>query len=143
MADPGNPLNQHPIVFSARKSGMSSQMVEIAHEPLKRIVIRELVKYDNPQQLVNALSFIMKMGQPVLLTWAENIVFVSQPIPPSDMPEEYARGELYIASISYAPMAEFVHNVRSGNVEMPVIDVSRSPLSQELARFLRTKIEDA
>ena len=112
---------------------MSSQMVEIAHEPLKRIVVRELVKYDNPQQLVNALSFIMKMGQPVLLTWAENIVFVSQPIPPSDMPEEYARGELYIASISYAPMAEFVHNVKSGNIEMPVIDVSRSPLSQELA----------
>src|SRR2546428_9195638 len=77
---------------------MSSQMVEIAHEPLKRIVVRELVKYDNPQQLVSALSFIMKMGQPVLLTWAENMVFVSQPIPPSDMPEEYARGELYIAS---------------------------------------------
>jgi hypothetical protein len=118
-------------------------MVEIAHEPLKRIVVRELVKYDNPQQLVNALSFIMKMGQPVLLTWAENMVFVSQPIPPSDMPEEYARGELYIASISYAPMAEFVHNVKSGNIEMPVIDVSRSPLSQELAKFLKTKLDDA
>ncbi len=118
-------------------------MVEIAHEPLKRIVIRELVKYDNPQQLVNALSFIMKMGQPVLLTWADSMVFVSQPIPPSDMPEEYARGELYIASISYAPMADFVHNVKAGNVEMPVIDVSRSPLSQELARFLKTKLDDA
>jgi len=118
-------------------------MVEIAHEPLKRIVIRELVKYDNPQQLVNALSFIMKMGQPVLLTWADSMVFVSQPIPPSDMPEEYARGELYIASISYAPMAEFVHNVKAGNVEMPVIDVSRSPLSQDLARFLKTKLDDA
>jgi hypothetical protein len=118
-------------------------MVEIAHEPLKRIVIRELVRYDNPQQLVNALSFIMKMGQPVLLTWADSMVFVSQPIPPSDMPEEYARGELYIASISYAPMAEFVHNVKAGNVEMPVIDVSRSPLSQELARFLKTKLDDA
>jgi len=122
---------------------MSSQTVEIAHEPLKRIVIRELVKYDNPPQLVNALSFIMKMGQPVLLTWADNMVFVSQTIPPSDLPEEYARGELYIASISYAPMAEFVHNVKSGNIEMPVIDVSRSPLSQELARFLKTKLDDA
>lgn len=120
---------------------MSSQMVEIAYEPLKKIVVRELVRYDTPQQLVNALSFIMKMGQPVLLTWADSMVFVSQPIPPSDMPEEYARGELYIASISYAAMPEFVHNVRSGNVEMPVIDVSRSPLSQELARFLRTKLE--
>ncbi len=118
-------------------------MVEIAYEPLKRIVVRELVKYDTPQQLVNALSFIMKMGQPVLLTWAENMVFVSQPIPPSDMPEEYARGELYIASISYAPMSEFVHNVKSGNIEMPVIDVSRSPLSQELAKFLKAKLDDA
>ena len=121
---------------------MTSQMVEIAHEPLKKIVVRELVKYDSPQQLVNALSFIMKMGQPVLLTWAEGMVFVSQPIPPSDMPEEYARGELYIASISYSPMQDFVHNVKSGNVEMPVIDGSRSPLSQELARFLKSKLDD-
>ncbi len=121
---------------------MTGQMVEIAYEPLKRIVVRELVKYDTPQQLVNALSFIMKMGQPVLLTWAEGLVFVSQTIPPPDMPEEYARGELFIASISYAPMAEFVHSVKSGNIEMPVIDVSRSPLSQELARFLKTKLDD-
>src|SRR5207245_9398952 len=103
---------------------------EVAHAPVQRTVVVELVKYDNPQQLVSALSFIMKMGQPVLLTWAENMVFVSQPIPPSDMPEEYARGELYIASISYAPMAEFVHNVRSGNIEMPVIEDRRRPVSQ-------------
>jgi hypothetical protein len=40
-------------------------------------------------------------------------------------------------------MAEFVHNVKAGNVEMPVIDVSRSPLSQELARFLKSKLDDA
>jgi len=122
---------------------MTSQMAEIAYEPLKKIVVRELVKYDSSQQLVNALSFIMKMGQPVVLTWAEGMVFVSQPIPPSDMPEEYARGELYIASISYAPMVDFVHNVKSGNIEMPVIDVSRSPLSQELARFLKARLEDS
>jgi len=138
----GNPLNQHHYVSRSQEHDeMSNQMVEIAHEPLKKIVVRELVKYDTPQQLVNALSFIMKMGQPVLLTWADNVVFVSQPIPPSDMPEEYARGELYIASISYAPMTEFVHNVRSGNIEMPVIDVSRSPLSQELAKFLKSKLD--
>ena len=115
-------------------------MVEIVHEPLKRIVVREVVKYDAPQQLVNALAFIMKMGQPILLTWAEGVVFVSQPIPPPEMPEEYVRGELYIASISFAPMSEYSNNVKSGNVEMGVIDVSRSPLSQELARFLRSKL---
>jgi len=38
-------------------------------------------------------------------------------------------------------MAEFSHNARSGNVEMPVLDVSRSPSSQELARFLKTKLD--
>src|SRR5713226_5023923 len=116
-------------------------MVEIAHEPLKRVVVRELVKYDNAQQLVNSLAIIMKMGQPILLNWCDGIVFVSQPIPPPEMPEEYAKGELYIASISYAPMPEFVHNVRSTNMEMPVIDVSRSPLSQELTKFLKSHIK--
>ena len=116
-------------------------MVEIVHEPLKRIVLREMVRYDTPQQMVNALAFIMKMGQPILLTWAEGVVFVSQPIPPPDMPEEYARGELYIASISFAPMPEYGNNVKSGNVEMGVIDVSRSPLSRDLAQFLKSKLE--
>jgi len=113
-------------------------MVEIAHEPLKRVVVRELVKYDSAQQLVGSLAIIMKMGQPILLNWAEGVVFISQPIPPPEMPEEYAKGELYIASISFAPMDEFSHNVRSGNTEMPVIDVSRSPLSQQLGRFLKS-----
>ena len=115
-------------------------MVEILHEPLKRIVVREIVKYDSPQQLVNALAFIMKMGQPILLTWAEGVVFVSQPIPPPEMPEEYARGELYIASVSFAPMQDYNSTVKSGNIEMGVIDVSRSPLSQELARFLKSEL---
>jgi hypothetical protein len=78
------------------------------------------------------------MGQPILLNWCEGIVFVSQPIPPPELPEEYVKGELYIASISFAPMTEFAHNVKAGNMEMPVIDVSRSPLSQELGRFLKS-----
>jgi len=115
-------------------------MVEIIHEPLKRIVVREMVKYDSAQQLVNALAFIMKMGQPILLTWADGVVFVSQPIPPSEMPEEYARGEVFVASVSFAPMPDYSGTVKSGNVEMGVIDVSRSPLSAELARFLRLKL---
>ena len=117
-------------------------MVEIRHEPLKRVIIREVIRYETPQQLVNAFTFIMKMGQPILLTWCEGIVFVSQPIPPPEMPEEYARGELYIASVSCAPMPEYSNSVKSGNVEMPVIDVSRSPLSQELGKFLRTRVND-
>jgi hypothetical protein len=116
-------------------------MVEISFEPLKKVIVRELVKYDSPQQMVGSLAIIMRMGQPILLNWCDGIVFVSQPIPPPEMPEEYAKGELYIASISYAPMPEFVHNVRSTNMEMPVIDVSRSPLSQELAKFLKSHVK--
>src|SRR5437762_14279498 len=111
-------------------------MVEIAHEPLKKVVVRELVKYDNAQQLVGSLAIIMKMGQPILLNWCEGMVFVSQPIPPPEMPEEYAKGELYIAPISFAPMPEFSHTVKSGNTEMPVIDVWSNPLSPAIGRFL-------
>ncbi len=116
-------------------------MVEIVHEPLKKIFVREIVKFDTPQQLVNAFTFIMKMGQPILLTWAEGMVFATQPIPPPEMPEEYARGELYVASISCAPMADYSQSIKHGNVEMAVIDVSRSPVSQQLARFLKSKME--
>jgi hypothetical protein len=116
-------------------------LVEITHDPLKRIIIREIVKYESAQQLVNAFTVLMKMGQPILLTWSDGVVFASQPVPPAELPEEYVKGELYIASVSCAPMPEFSHNARSGNVEMPVLDVSRSPSSQELARFLKSKLD--
>src|SRR5437763_2130436 len=109
-------------------------MVEIAHEPLKKVVVRELVKYDNAQQLVGSLAIIMKMGQPILLNWCEGMVFVWQPIPPPEMPEEYAKGELYMASISFAPMPEFSHNVKSGNTEMRGFDVWRCTMSQMIGR---------
>ena len=115
-------------------------LVQIVHEPLKRIVVRELIKYDNPQQLVNAFTFLMKMGQPILLTWSEGVVFVTQPIPPPEMPDDYARGDLYVASISYAPMPDYSQSVKVGNVEMGVIDLSRSPVSVELGKFLKSKI---
>ncbi len=112
-------------------------MVEITHDPLKRIIIREIVKYESAQQLVNAFTVLMKMGQPILLTWSDGVVFASQPVPPAELPEEYVKGELYIASVSCAPMPDFSHK----NVEMPVLDVSRSPSSQELARFLKSKLD--
>ncbi len=115
-------------------------MVEIVHEPLQKIIVRETIKYEAAAQLVQALSFIMRMGQPILLTWADGIVFVTQPIPPPEMPEEYAKGNLYVASISFAPMSDYASTVKSGNVEMPVIDVSRSPVSLELAKFLKSKL---
>src|SRR3989442_1291999 len=92
------------------------------------------------QQLVTAFTFLMKMGQPILLTWSEGVVFVTQPIPPPEMPDDYARGDLYVASISYAPMPEYSQNVRVGNVEMGVIDLSRSPVSVELGKFLKLKL---
>jgi len=119
---------------------LREDLVQIVHEPLKRIVVRELIKYDNAQQLVTAFTFLMKMGQPILLTWSEGVVFVTQPIPPPEMPDDYARGDLYVASISYAPMPEYSQNVRVGNVEMGVIDLSRSPVSVELGKFLKSKL---
>src|SRR5439155_14988411 len=50
-----NPLNQQIDHSQTSEREVESSMVEIAHEPLKRVVVRELVKYDNPQQLVNSL----------------------------------------------------------------------------------------
>jgi len=47
-----------------------------------------------------------------------------------------------MASISCAPMSDYNSNVKSGNVEMPVIDVSRSQVSQHLAKFLKTKMDE-
>ena len=116
-------------------------MVQIIHEPLKRIVIRELIRYETPQQIVNAFTFLMKMGQPILLTWAEGVVFVTQPIPPPEMPDDYARGDLYVASVSFAPMPDYNQSIKVGSVEMGVLDLSRSPVSAELGRFLKSKIQ--
>ena len=82
----------------------------------------------------------MKMGQPILLTWAEGVVFVTQPIPPPEMPDDYARGDLYVASVSFAPMPEYSQSVKFGTVEMGVLDLSKSPMSTELGRFLKSKV---
>ena len=114
-------------------------MVDVIYEPPKRVIVRELIKYESLQELVNSLAVIMKMGQSILLNWCEGIVFLSQPISPLEMPEEYANGNLYVASISYAPMLQFSHSVKDGSIDIPVIDVSRSPLSQKLSQFLKSE----
>src|SRR2546426_384542 len=107
--------------------------------PAQVYVWEEKLVY-NTEGCMETGTFLMKMDQPILLTWSEGVVFFTQPIPPPEMPDDYARGDLYVASISYAPMPEYSQNVRVGNVEMGVIDLSRSPVSVELGKFLKSKL---
>src|SRR5437762_12779300 len=88
-----NPLNQQIGHSQTSEREVESSMVEIAHEPLKRVVVRELVKYDNPQQLVNSIAIIMKMWQPNLINWCERVVFVSQPIQHPELLDVYVTCE--------------------------------------------------
>src|SRR2546430_13345479 len=51
-----NPLNQQIGPSQTSEREVESSMVEIAHEPLKRVVVRELVKYDRSEEHTSELQ---------------------------------------------------------------------------------------
>jgi len=114
--------------------------VEIVHEPWKRIVIHEIVRYvlDN---LIKVRSLGVEPGglaEPLL--WADGIVFSRSTIlETKEVLKEKIEGVVHWSSVEWAIMSEFkeVIVIKETNVKVPIIDVSAHPIYKTVSRWLR------
>ena len=114
--------------------------MEIVHEPWKRIVIHEIVRYvlDN---LIKVRSLGVEPGglaEPLL--WADGIVFSRSTIlETKEVLKEKIEGVVHWSSVEWAIMSEFkeVIVIKETNVKVPIIDVSAHPIYKTVSRWLR------
>jgi hypothetical protein len=85
------------------------------------------------------IGVVISTGEPIILKWAEGVVFTYTPLAPSTdlLLDEYVKGKIYWSDVVYAIMPEYKQTIRLGSMDIPVIDVSPNPQMCEVARWMK------
>jgi hypothetical protein len=119
---------------------MSTSPVSIKYEPFKEIVIMEKTRFTTPDDLARFTSVIAG-GKLAGLYWAEGVVFLYFPLPPSNA--AVARmliesGKVYWTFVGYAVMPKYELTIETKEkMIVPVIDISNNPLLRSVAQWLK------
>jgi hypothetical protein len=114
-------------------------MVEIACNPPKQLIILECSRYPTIDSLAKVIAVVISAGESVILKWAEGVAFMYTHLQPTteDLIEELLKGRVYWTDVFYAEMPEYKQTIRVGTLDIPVIDVSPNPLLKEAARWMK------
>ena len=119
--------------------------LKIRYEPFEEIVVKEYVRFDKLNDLLYIFAQARAAGQPASLNWAKGVVFIHSVLPPDtdQLMEEYIKGRVYCANVSFALMPEYKSVVYykgpEGEAPVPVINVSSSKMLCELAEWLKSQ----
>jgi hypothetical protein len=119
---------------------MSKGEVTIRYEPFKEIVIMEQTRFATPDDMARFTSVIAG-GKLAGLYWAEGVVFLYFPLPPSNA--AVARmliesGKVYWTFVGYALMPKYQAIIETKEkMIVPVIDISPNLLLKRVAQWLK------
>ncbi len=116
-------------------------MFDIVCQPPKQLIILERVRYPSVEALSKVVGVIISTGEPIILKWAEGVVFSYTPLAPSTdlLLDEYVKGKIYWSDVVYAIMPEYKQTIRLGSMDIPVIDVSPNPQLCEAAKWMKNQ----
>lgn len=115
-------------------------MVKITYEPINEIVIKEYVHFDKVEELIYIFAQLRASGAPVSLNWANGLVFIHSPLPPTDenVMEEYLKGKIYWTNVSFAEMPEYKPLIETRErIQVPIINLSSSPIIVQVTEWLK------
>jgi hypothetical protein len=120
---------------------LAIQMTKITFQPWEEIIVHETTKRDL-KDLVKLKTLYFKSGQIAeLFLWAEGVVFMRAPMPPTDdVVRDQLKGVIHYSSVEYAKMPKYRKTIVSEGITVPVVDVSDTPALRDLARALKKQL---
>jgi hypothetical protein len=115
-------------------------LVKITYEPINEIVIKEYIRFEKVEDLIYIFAQLRAGGTPVLLSWANGLVFVhSQLLPENDQVlEAFLKGKVYWTNVSFAEMSKYKPIVETKErVQVPIINASSSPTIVKVMEWLK------
>ncbi len=119
---------------------MTTNPVSIKYEPFKEIIIMEKTRFPTPDDMARFTSVIAG-GKLAGLYWAEGVVFLYFPLPPSNA--AVARmliesGKVYWTFVGYSIMPKYLATIETKEkMIVPVIDISTNQLLKTVAMWLK------
>jgi hypothetical protein len=114
--------------------------VTIRYEPFREIVIMEQTRFRSSEDMARFTSVIAG-GKLAGLYWAEGVVFLYFPLPPSNTTVAkmlIESGKVYWTYVGYALMPKYESTIETREkMIVPVIDISANPLLSKVAKWLK------
>ncbi len=119
-----------------------SEKIEIVAQPIKKIVIFDCTELSN-EEFFKRMELIAKSGQPLILSWAEGIVFLFLPYQPDSdaIIEQALKGTLYWAAVMFSSMPKYKPIKKFGAREIPIIDQTPILYLRQVAQWLKKRIK--
>lgn len=118
-------------------------MVKITYNPIKEIVINEIVAFDSIEEFEKTILPNLIVGQPVMLRWVEGVLFGYSCFPPLEtIIKDRIKGILYIDALSYTMMPKYqptrtIEPQEGGKYTYGISDVSKTANLVELAQWIK------
>ncbi len=114
-------------------------MVEIVCSPPKQLVILDCTQYPSIEALSKTIAIIIRVGQPLVLKWAEGVTFSYSLLPPTtdSLMKEFLEGRVYWSDVVFSLMPKYQSTIKVGTLDIPVIDVTPNPILREAAEWMK------
>ena len=120
---------------------MAEYCMKFTYMPAKELIILEMVEY-TLEEIAQTIALIQETGRPIILNWAEGIVFHHSPLPfnTKELLKERQNGRIYWASVIFALMPTHMPTLKIGPRDIPVVS-SPNPLLKRAAKWIKENRE--
>ena len=120
---------------------MAEYCMKFTYMPATELVILEMVEY-SLEEIAQTSALIQETGRPIILNWAEGIVFHHSPLPfnTKELLKERKNGRIYWASVIFALMPQYVPTLKIGPRDIPVV-ATPNPLLKRAAKWIKENRE--
>ena len=116
-------------------------MVKFTYREIDEIIILECTQYPTIDDLTSNLVLIVKSGQPIILQWADGVLFMAAPLPPETeiLMNEYLKGRMYWSNVIFTLMPEYNPIVKKDNYEIAILNATSSSTLCQAAKWLKNR----
>lgn len=118
----------------------SESKVTIKYEPFREIIVMEKTRFATPDDMARFTSVIAG-GKLAGLYWAEGVVFLYFPLPPSNAAVAkmlIESSKVYWTFVGFAPMPKYQPTIETKEkMIVPVIDISSNLMLKKIAQWLK------
>ncbi len=119
-------------------------VVTVRYEPIKEIVIHELVKINNVEEFLNIKTGnIPAGGSGNPARWTDGILYDASGYPPTpEIIKDQLEGIVHFAAVEYTEMKEFKPYLKNStsNVILPIVNVSHNVITKEIGQWLKKQL---
>ncbi len=117
-------------------------MVDVEHSPVKKIVVHEIYKYDDKEEMVKRVVGFSSNPRPIF--WCDGILFVFYMDDSDDARTEYLKGTMHWDAFTYTEMPAYKESIELDEgmfkgVKVAVIDYSNFVIFKDFMKWIKAR----